>query len=92
MLESLFNKIAGLEDCNFAKETPTQVFSIEYCKNFKNNLFVKHFRTIASVSVISPQSVIFGFLDYDLEHNTYVKLGKTKFFISTYLKKIKQKL
>ena len=26
-----------------------QVFSCEYCENFKNNYFVKHLRTAASV-------------------------------------------
>ena len=38
VLESLFNKVTGLKACNFIKtETPTQVFSSEYLKNFKNS-------------------------------------------------------
>ena len=41
--ESVFNKVAELKACNFIKkETPTQVFSCEYGKLFKNSLFVKH--------------------------------------------------
>ena len=32
-IESLFNKVAALQTCNL-KETPTQVFSSEYCKFF----------------------------------------------------------
>ena len=30
------------------KETPTQVFSSEYCKILKNTYFQKHLRTAAS--------------------------------------------
>ena len=36
VLESLFNKVAG------QKETPTQVFSYEYCKIFTNTYFEEH--------------------------------------------------
>ena len=36
MLESLFNKVAGL------KETPTQVYSCEYYEIFKNSFFTEH--------------------------------------------------
>ena len=31
-------------------ETPTRVFSCEYCKNFKNTYFEEHLRTTASVT------------------------------------------
>ena len=41
MLESLFNKIAGLQACNFIKKTPTQVLSSEIYKILKNTLFYK---------------------------------------------------
>ena len=34
VLESLFNKVAGLKACNFIKKTPTQVFSCEIFENF----------------------------------------------------------
>ena len=41
MLESLFNKVAGLKACIFIKkETPTQVFSYEHCEIFKNSFFI----------------------------------------------------
>ena len=42
MLESLFNKVAGLKSCIFIKkETPTQLFSCEYCEIFKNSFFYR---------------------------------------------------
>ena len=34
--------------CNLNKETPTQVFSCEYCKIFKSNYLKEHLRTAAS--------------------------------------------
>ena len=37
MLESLFNK-----------ETPTQVFTCEYCEIFKNNYLEEHMRSVDS--------------------------------------------
>ena len=40
VLESLFNKVAGLKICRFIKkETPTQVFSYEYREIFKDSFF-----------------------------------------------------
>ena len=37
MLESLFNRVVGLQGCNFIeKETITQVFSCEFCEIFKD--------------------------------------------------------
>ena len=40
MLESLFNKATGLKACiSIKKDTPTQVFSYEYCNIFKNSFF-----------------------------------------------------
>ena len=44
MLESLFNKAD--------KETPTQVFSCEYCEIFINTYFAEHWRTAVSVCCI----------------------------------------
>ena len=35
--ESVFDKVAGLQF--FQKETPTQVFSCEYCEIFKDSFF-----------------------------------------------------
>ena len=44
VFESLFNKAGALKACIFIKkEIPTQVFSCEYCKIFKNSFLVKHF-------------------------------------------------
>ena len=40
MLESLFNKVYSKD----TKEAPTQVFSCEYCKIFKNTFFTEHLR------------------------------------------------
>ena len=37
VLESLFNNVVGLQ--LYEKETPTQVFSCEYCEIFKNTFF-----------------------------------------------------
>ena len=44
VLESLFNKVAGLKACSFIKKTPTQVFSCEYCEIFKKPFFIEHLR------------------------------------------------
>ena len=41
VLQSLFSKIAGLGTATLLKETPTQVFSGEICKTFKNNFFYR---------------------------------------------------
>ena len=49
MLESLLNKAAGLQACNFTKETPTQVFSCEIYEIFKNTYFEEYLRMTASV-------------------------------------------
>ena len=48
MLESLFNKIAGLQACNFIKKRLTQAFSCRYNKVFKGNYFEEHRRPVAS--------------------------------------------
>ena len=47
MLESLFNKYP--KDCNnIKKETGTQVFSCEYCQNFKKAYFEENLQAAAS--------------------------------------------
>ena len=50
MLDSLFNKVAGLQSCNFVKKRlhPTQEFSCEYCGIFNNTCFEKQSRTAVS--------------------------------------------
>ena len=44
MLESPFNKVAGLQAL---KRDPIQLFSCEYCKHFKNTYFEEFLRTPA---------------------------------------------
>ena len=44
LLGSRFNEIAGLIPEILLKETPTQVFSCEYCEIFKNIYFEEHLR------------------------------------------------
>ena len=52
VLESPFNKVAGLSVCNFIKkETPAQMFSCEYCKNFKNSFLYRTSPVAAFVSL-----------------------------------------
>ena len=42
VLESLFNKVAGLKTCIFIKiETPIQVCSCEYCEIFRESFFCR---------------------------------------------------
>ena len=50
IMESLLNKVASLQACNFIKKrTPTQVFSCGVCKVFKNTYFEEYLRTTAFV-------------------------------------------
>ena len=48
LLRSLF-LISFKTTVFFQNETPTQVFSSEFCETFKNNIFTEHLRTTASV-------------------------------------------
>ena len=52
----LFNNIAGFrpEAYTFIKKTPTQVFSCEFCKIFKNAFLAVHFPVAASKNCFSP--------------------------------------
>ena len=45
VLESLFNKAAGLQVCNFIKKRLTQVFSCDYSEIFKDTNFEEHLQT-----------------------------------------------
>ena len=46
MLESPFSRVAGLKVCIFIKkETPTQLFSCEYCQILKNGFFIERLTT-----------------------------------------------
>ena len=43
LLESLLNKVADFQACNFIKKRlQCRCFSCEYCENFKNSFFVEH--------------------------------------------------
>ena len=42
LLKNLAIFIGKLQACNFIKNTPTQVFSSEYCEIFKNTYFEEH--------------------------------------------------
>ena len=49
----LLNKVADLRACNFIKkETLTQVFSCEFCRNFINTIFTEHLRVTVSEPLI----------------------------------------
>ena len=39
-----FNKVAGLQTCNFFEETPTQVFPADIAKFLKTALFIEQLR------------------------------------------------
>ena len=41
VLESLIKNVAGLQPCNFIKETPTYMFSCEYCKVSRNSFLYR---------------------------------------------------
>ena len=48
MLESHFNKVAGLRFVTLLKKPPTQVFSCEICETFKNTYFHRTLPVAAS--------------------------------------------
>ena len=64
MLESLFNKAAGLQ-------APTQVFSREICKIFKNNFF---YRTppVAASEECSQKKVLSQKWQYIFDYETVI--------------------
>ena len=49
MLESLFNKVAGLRFVTLLKKPPTPVFSCEICETFKNTYFQKRLRWLLPI-------------------------------------------
>ena len=55
-----------LHTCNSLKETPTQVFSSEYCKVFKNTCFEEHLLTVASDFLKQIQNTNYLLLSSDL--------------------------
>ena len=53
VLESPFNTLQHSRPAYSLKETPTQVFSCEYCKIFKNTYFEENLRATASAILAS---------------------------------------
>ena len=52
MLESLFNKVAGLLACNFIKkETLTQVFSVNIMKFLRTAPFIEHLQWLLLINL-----------------------------------------
>ena len=60
MLESLFNKVAGLR-------VPTHVFFCEICEIFKNTFFTKYFRWLLLVVLSKDTLNTFEILRKNLE-------------------------
>ena len=50
-LESLFNKVAGLQ--LYKKATPTHLFFYGYCEIFKNSFFIEHLWWLFLVKTIN---------------------------------------
>ena len=75
VLESLFNKVAGLAACNFIsisfqKRLQHWYFSCEYCKIFKNNFYYRTPLVAAFVSLIKQQLFIYLFINHYFSSNT----------------------
>ena len=51
MVESLLIKLQAWSHATLLKETPTQVFSCEYCDIFQNNFFTEHFPETTSKNI-----------------------------------------
>ena len=58
VLDSLFDKVAGLQACNFIKNTATQAFSCE----LKNTFLTEHLRRLAASEVFFKD---FADINYD---------------------------
>ena len=43
VMESLFNKVAGLQAFNFIQKRLQHMFSCEYCEDFNNRFFIEQF-------------------------------------------------
>ena len=49
-----FNKVAGSKPANiFKRDSPTQVFSCKFCKNFQNTFFKEDVRATASENILT---------------------------------------
>ena len=60
VLKSLFNKVAGHQNCNFIKKRlPAKVFSCEICKTFENNFFTEHVPSDMFCKTVSVSFALF---------------------------------
>ena len=88
VLESLFNKVAGLSEALalqlYEKQTPTQVFSCLICEILKSAYFEEYLRTTASVVSFSWLSLPRVFFIFRLKLK-WLKNGGTNVFIVTYI-------
>ena len=76
--QSVFNKVVDVSPRTLLKETPTQVFSYEICKTFKNTYFEENLPTSAShePNKVSIYYQFKSFLQFDrkgLNEETYSK-------------------
>ena len=79
--ESLFNKVAGLKICRFIKkETPTQVFSYEYCEIFKDSFF--YIRPLVTVYqlvwIMTGNLVVSSAVDWEVFWNVLKQINSNR--------------
>ena len=69
------------EACNFIKkETPTKIFSCQFCESFKNTFFTKHFKTASSFCNSSHTFILQKCFIYLFKPNLLEKLTKAHNF------------
>ena len=81
VLEFLFNKVAGLKICSFIKkETPTQVFSYEYCEIFKDSFF--YIRPLVTVYqlvwIMTGNLVVSSAVDWEVFWNVLKQINSNR--------------
>ena len=59
MVESLFNKVACLNACNFIKKTPPQVFSVKFTKFLGTAFFIEHLQWLLLNFTLGGNNFIF---------------------------------
>ena len=89
VLESAFNKVACLKVCIFfKKETPTQLFSCEYCEILSSSSFIERLTTLGTkfifpVSLLRFPLISFAFLfgfpsqHFNVESTLFQRWGPT---------------
>ena len=86
VLESLYNKVAGLQ-------TPTQVFSCEYCEIYKNSYFEEDLGTVVSIffakNIVIPNIPCFYPDSTEFGNRYFCEIGwKCKSSVDGYSKKV----